>query len=115
MSSDVDDLHVGAACAAAVAEVAPWRELLVLACSHNCVADMDASLRLLPALRSLTLTHSNLSTVANLSACTALTRCHAQPHLPVGAVCSPSLRSGQPCVRYSAAVDQIEPRPTGRW
>lgn len=115
MYCDADTLDAGPACAAAVAEVAPWRELRVLACSHNCVADMDASLRLLPALRRLTLTHSNLSTIANLSACTALTRCRALSHLPVGAERSPALRWAQPCVRFSAAVGQMEPLPTGRW
>jgi len=65
--------HVLPVTAQAVAEQKPWRALRVLVCSHNCVADMDASLRLLPALRSLTLTYSNLSSIANLEACTALT------------------------------------------
>ncbi len=74
-----------------VAELAPWRAVRVLECSHNCVADMDASLRLLPALRSLTLTHSNLSEVANLEACTGVTRCRLPQRRARGCAPAPSL------------------------
>lgn len=65
--------HALAVTSTAMAEMASWQKLRVLACSRNCIVDLDPSLTLLPALQSLMLVHSNISTVANLQACTQLT------------------------------------------
>lgn len=65
--------HAVAVTPTAMSEMATWQQLRVLACSRNCIVDLDPSLMLLPALQSLTIVNSNISTVANLQACQQLT------------------------------------------
>lgn len=67
-------------------EMASWQKLQVLACSRNCIVEMDPSLTLLPQLQSLMVAHSNISSVASLQACTQLTRCYAFLYVRAGNV-----------------------------
>ncbi|KAK9832497.1 hypothetical protein WJX81_002220 [Elliptochloris bilobata] len=56
------------------AGAAVWPRLLKLACTRNCLAAMDGSLALLPALEELDLSCNNIAALANLGACRHLTR-----------------------------------------
>lgn len=50
-----------------------WPKLCHLACTHNSFTAMDASLRLAPALRTLSLCSNNIRGLASLDRATSLT------------------------------------------